>query len=136
MKSRSAILLVLSGLALLAGLSLAGCLPAASSPLPAAPKGLPPQGNPPPSSPANTSLKLTVTQPQDNDTVNASKVEVRGQTSPGAVVSIQDEIAIADNSGGFAITVPLEEGPNLIEVFASDDAGNEVEATLVIIRGG
>ncbi len=134
MKSRSAILLVLSGLALLAGLFLAGCVPA-SSPLPGAPKGLPPQGSPSPS-PANTNLKLTVTQPQDNDTVSASTVTVRGQTTPGAVVSIQDEIAIADNSGGFAITVPLEEGPNLIEVFASDDAGNEVEATLVIIRGG
>ena len=136
MKSRSSILVILSGLALLAGLFLAGCSPAASSPLPGTPKGLPPQGNPPLSSADNTSLKLTVNQPQDNDTVSASTVTVRGQTSPGAVVSILDEIAIADNSGGFAITVPLEEGPNLIEVFASDDTGNEVEATLVIIRGG
>lgn len=70
--------------------------------------------------------------------MNSDKVEVRGRTSPGAVVSVNDEIVNADAQGIFTLTVPLEEGLNILEVVASDDAGNEakVSLTVALVKGG
>ncbi len=76
---------------------------------------------------------LTVTEPTDNSIISADKVEVRGRTSPGAVVSVNGELAEVDEEGNFTMMVVLEEGPNIIEVIASDLEGNEQSRTLVII---
>ncbi len=76
---------------------------------------------------------LTVTQPADDSIINADKVEVMGRTTPGAVVSVNGELAEVDEEGNFTMMVVLEEGPNIIEVLASDLEGNEDSRTLVII---
>ena len=85
-----------------------------------------------------TGFFLTVTQPADNSVININKVEVRGRTSPGAVVSVNDEITTADTQGIFTNTITLEEGPNIIEVIASDEEGNEARTSLVVtlVKGG
>ncbi len=77
-------------------------------------------------------LSLVVTQPQDNYITNANTVEVRGRTNPAAVVSVNEGVAIADNQGNFAVTVTLNEGPNIIDVVTSDDAENQTGVTLVV----
>ena len=79
-----------------------------------------------------TAFYLEVTQPADNSIINVGTVEVMGRTSPGAVVSVNDEIAVADTQGTFVVTIALEEGPNIIEVIASDDEGNEAMASLTV----
>ena len=79
-----------------------------------------------------TDFYLEVTQPADNSIIDVGTVEVMGHTSPEAVVSVNDEIAIADTEGTFAVTITLEEGPNIIEVIASDDEGNEARASLTV----
>ena len=81
---------------------------------------------------------LTVTQPADNSIINADKLEVRGHTTPGAVVSVNGEMAVADTEGIFAVTLTLEEGPNIIEVIASDEEGNEARTSLTVtlVKGG
>jgi len=93
-----------------------------------------------PSSPPESSagLTLTVTQPADNSIISADEVEVRGHTSPGAVVSVNDEVTTADAQGIFATTLTLEEGPNIIEVVASDSEGNEarINLTVTLVKGG
>ncbi len=76
---------------------------------------------------------LTVTEPADNSIINADKVEVRGRTTPGAVVSVNGELAEVDEEGNFTMIVVLEEGPNIIEVIASDLEGNQESCVLVII---
>jgi hypothetical protein len=83
-------------------------------------------------------LLLEVVEPVDGSIVNVDKVEVRGQTVAGAVVSINAEIADVDERGNFAITIELEEGPNIIEVIASDEEGNEARASLTVtlVKGG
>jgi hypothetical protein len=48
------------------------------------------------------------------------------------VVSVNDAIVIAAGDGSFKATIPLEEGPNLVEVVASDEAGNETWLALTI----
>lgn len=77
-------------------------------------------------------LTLQVLSPQDGDTVNTKEIQVRGMTSAEAVVSVNDNILIAGADGTFETSVALEEGPNLIEVIASNEAGNEVTVELAV----
>ncbi len=91
-----------------------------------------PQEVTPPPAP-KSEFSLTVTEPTDESIINADKVEVMGITTPGAVVSVNGELAEVDGEGNFTMMVVLEEGPNIIEVIASDLEGNEESRTLVII---
>ncbi len=85
-----------------------------------------------------TGFSLTVTQPADNSLSNTERIEVRGHTNPGAVVSADQVITRADDQGNFTMTVRLEEGLNVIEVVASDETGNEatVNLTMTLLKGG
>ena len=87
--------------------------------------------------PIPTALFLTVTQPLDGEQVTTSSILVGGTTNPGAVVSVlvNDDVMIADveQNGSFSVTVTLEEGPNFIEVIASDQQGNEKSSTIAVI---
>jgi hypothetical protein len=77
-------------------------------------------------------LTLTVNSPQDGATVTAPEVVVTGTSSPGAVVTVNDDIIIVGDDGKFQSTVQLEEGPNLIEIVASNDVGDEKSIELGI----
>ena len=77
-------------------------------------------------------LPLSVLWPLDEAVVSTSSIEVMGTTGPGNVVSVNDVIVIAGEDGSFKAVIPLEEGPNLLEVVASDEAGNETWVTLTI----
>ena len=77
-------------------------------------------------------LFLDVMEPQDESTITISPVGVSGTTIPDAVVSVNGEIVEVDEQGNFTTMVTLEEGPNIIEVIASDLEGNEVSKILVI----
>ncbi len=87
--------------------------------------------------PTPVALFLSVTQPKDGSVVNTANVTVSGSTIPGAVVSVavNDTVYIAsvDARGDFSIAVPLDEGPNFIEVDASDDYGNQQSASIGIV---
>ena len=140
MSFKSPVKVLLGGLALVAllSVSLFGCAtgsapePAPSpSPAPAPAPALAP-GIPPAPLTAGTQLKLTVTQPADNIIVDTDRIEVKGTTGPGAVVSANSEFTTADSQGNFAIVVTLDEGPNIIEVVASDASGNEANLTLTV----
>jgi hypothetical protein len=78
------------------------------------------------------SLPLTVSEPKDNSTVTAGQVMIKGQTSPEAIVSVDDQADIAGDDGSFSIAVNLEDGPNLVDIIASNDNGDEVEVLLVV----
>lgn len=119
---------------------IAACAPApgeitpAPAPAPTpSPEEVTPSPMPEPTPIPEPEFFLTVTEPTDNSIINANKAEVRGRTSPGAVVSVNGELAEVDGKGNFTTLVVLEEGPNLIEVIASDLEGNEESRTLVII---
>ena len=143
MSLKNPVKVLLGGLALVAllSVSLLGCAtgsaPAPSpSPTPAAPapaaKPAPAPGMPSAPLTAGTQLKLTVIQPADNIIVDTDRIEVKGTTGPGAVVSANNEFTTADSQGNFVIAVMLDEGPNIIEVVASDASGNEANLTLTV----
>jgi len=77
-------------------------------------------------------LVVTITSPANETVVNTPQVEVNGQAPAETVVSIGDIITVVDASGKFSIPVPLEEGPNDLEIVASDPDGNEASANLVV----
>ena len=78
-------------------------------------------------------LWLQVLSPQDEAVVNTPQVDVIGSAPAGAVISANDEILIVGDDEQFKTTVSLDEGPNLIEIIASDDNGNEISLILTII---
>jgi len=83
--------------------------------------------------PEVSTVSLTVTEPLDETTVYVADLVVKGQTEPDAVVSVNEAVVDVDAEGKFSTTVTLEEGPNLIEVLASDCEGNEGSVTLTVI---
>ncbi len=85
----------------------------------------------PKTSPA--ALKLLVTSPVDESVVNVASITVTGQTIPGAVVSVNGDLIDVDATGKFRIPVNLEEGPNVMEIVASDDRGSELSTVVRII---
>jgi len=87
--------------------------------------------------PTSTALFLEIVEPENESTVSTESIIVSGSTIPDAVVSIlvdtEIEIADVDEQGDFSATVTLAEGPNYIEVLASDQEGNEEYSILVVI---
>ena len=78
------------------------------------------------------SLWLQILAPLNEAVVNTPQVDVSGSAPAGTVISINDEILIVDLDGQFKTTVSMEEGPNLIEIIASDESGNEIPMLLTI----
>ena len=78
------------------------------------------------------SLWLQVLSPQDETVINLPQVDVIGSAPAGTVVSINEEILIVGDDQQFKITVSLDEGPNLIEIVASDENGNEMSLLLTV----
>jgi hypothetical protein len=86
----------------------------------------------PTNAPETAGLWLQVLAPLDEAVVNTPQVDVTGSAPAGAVVSIDDEILIVGSDQQFKTTVMLDEGPNLIEVIASDESGNELSVLLTV----
>ena len=77
-------------------------------------------------------MPLTITEPADGATLTSNAISVKGQTAPGANVSVNDQAFLADKDGNFAVNLNLESGPNTIDVVASDDSGNSQESLLIV----
>ena len=76
---------------------------------------------------------LLVTEPVGDSIVNSSSVTVTGSTTPDAVVSINGESTEVDIDGAFSAEVILEEGPNSVEVVASNLQGDQESVILALI---
>jgi len=92
---------------------------------------------PPTSTATPAALFLKVTSPEDQSAVSTASIQVSGSTIVGAVVSVSvndnTQMADVDQNGNFQVTVPLEEGPNQIDVVASDQEGNEQSSTITVM---
>jgi hypothetical protein len=75
---------------------------------------------------------IQVLSPQDGAVVNTPQIQVTGTSTPGSVVTVNDVILIVGADGQFTAAIPLEEGPNLIEVIASNDSGSETSVELTV----
>lgn len=77
-------------------------------------------------------LWFQILSPQDEAIVSTPQVDVIGSAPSGAIVSINDEILIVGSDQQFKARVTLDEGPNLIEIIASNEAGDESSLMLTI----
>jgi hypothetical protein len=77
-------------------------------------------------------LWLQILAPLDEAVVDTPQVDVIGSAPAEAVISVDDQIVIVGSDMRFAIPMTLEEGPNLIEIIASDENGNELSALLTV----
>lgn len=78
--------------------------------------------------------ELTVSQPQDGQSFNksAGPVSIQGQTDPGAEVTVNEFIAVVDDSGKFSYLYNLKDGDNPLKIEAKDKAGNKTTKELTI----
>ncbi len=82
---------------------------------------------------ASGALWLNILSPLDQAVVNVAQIEVVGQAPPDTVVTINDEIVVVGPEGQFTVVVALVEGPNAIEVVASDVEGTEIDTILSVV---
>jgi len=75
---------------------------------------------------------LLVTQPEDQSIISAVKIPLAGRTVPGAVVSVNGVSVPVDAVGIYATTLSLDEGPNIIDVLATNVDG-EVLSTIIAV---
>jgi uncharacterized protein YfaP (DUF2135 family) len=138
------ILITISSLILI-GLVLAGC--SQGGPRTSSPAVKNPAASTNPVSPSQTNAQVTledttgvlqsdiplkVASPVDSADLNADTITVQGQTTPGAVVQVNDMSGIADANGNFSIPISLEQGPNAIDVIATDDTGKQGEVLILV----
>ncbi|MBI2756987.1 MAG: hypothetical protein HYX52_09795 [Chloroflexi bacterium] len=81
-------------------------------------------------------LQLVTPESQDVEVaVEQAILLIQGIATPGAVVSVEGELADVDEQGQFRVEVALAEGANTVEVVASDDSGAAVATTVFVVRG-
>jgi len=77
-------------------------------------------------------LWLRVLSPPDEAVVNTPQVVIVGSAPAGAVLSVNDDILLVGDDQHFKTTISLDEGPNLIEIIASDNNGSETSIILAV----
>lgn len=107
----------------------ANSAPAATSVAPSAPSG----ADTPASDIVPAGFFLAVTAPQNEAVVKVSPLPVQGQTTPDSVATVNGQVVEVDAQGQFLAQVMLEEGPNFIEVLASDFDGHQQGQILTVI---
>ncbi len=72
------------------------------------------------------------TSSNDDVFVTQNSYEVSGRTTVDALLSVNDSVLEVDEQGRFAFAVDLEEGPNIIEIVASNAAGEQYDEVLLV----
>ncbi|HEY4688074.1 MAG TPA: hypothetical protein VIK33_02095 [Anaerolineae bacterium] len=80
-----------------------------------------------------SNFPLKIETPLDGETLQASPWLVIGETQPNALVSVNDVIGFANAEGRFALSVPLTEGPNVLEIIASNTVGEQVFVIVTVL---
>lgn len=83
-------------------------------------------------------LFLTLVNPVEQDvevSLETAQLTIQGTTLPGAVVSIEGELADIDDQGNFVGATTLDQGANEIEIVSSDSQGNQVGTSIFVTRG-
>ena len=81
----------------------------------------------------NSAPFLFVLDPEDGFVTKLRTVLVEGATERGATVTIKD-ISVLAVDGSFRISVPIDEGENVLVVTSKDDTGNYNSVSVKVIR--
>lgn len=79
-------------------------------------------------------LFLEMISPDSNELfVTQSSFEFSGRTTVDALLSVNDHVLEVDEQGHFTLNMDLEEGPNVVEVVASNALGEQFDEVLLVI---
>ncbi len=78
-------------------------------------------------------VPISLTAPHDGETVNTSPLLVSGVTAPNAIVSVNDTVGVADVEGRFDLMVPVQAGPNVLEIIASQANGQQAFLIMTVM---
>jgi hypothetical protein len=81
----------------------------------------------------NYDLSLQLEGVGDENVVYGSIMVIKGRTLPDAILSINGVIVEVDADGRFEREIRLDPGASVIEVVASDLAGNQISAILSVV---
>ena len=76
---------------------------------------------------------LLITEPENQSVVETPTMPLSGRTGPNAVVSINGRSVPVDRFGYFSANILLEEGPNFIDVVATNDDGTTLTEVVAVI---
>ena len=76
---------------------------------------------------------LLITEPENQSVVETPTLPLSGRTGPNAVVSINGRSVPVDRFGYFSASILLEEGPNFIDVVATNDDGRTLSEVVAVI---
>ena len=79
--------------------------------------------------------KLTIEKPQEGSQYFGSsqkKIEVIGETEPGAEVLVNNRSMVVDQKGKFSTIIQLNDGEQTISAIARDAAGNETKQEIKV----
>jgi predicted thioesterase len=81
---------------------------------------------------STAALFIKISEPVDESVTGNSTLTIKGQTLPGADVSINADIVSVDSNGNFSQQVTLAAGPNVFDVTATNDQGDETSTEVVV----
>ena len=88
----------------------------------------------PTATPAPEEFVLHIVEPVEAETLTTNPtLLVSGRTRVDAVVTVNDTFVDPDIDGRFSAEIPLDEGPNIIEVVASIATGEQLSVVLAVI---
>jgi len=75
----------------------------------------------------NTPPKLLISDPTDNTTISGdtNTVTVNGMTDDNVTVTVNDRVVVIKTDNSFSFIYPLNEGDNILNIVATDTAGNQ-----------
>jgi hypothetical protein len=75
----------------------------------------------------NTPPRLVISDPTDNTTISGdpNTVTVNGMTDDNVTVTINDRMVVIKTDNSFSFNYPLNEGDNMLNIMATDAAGNQ-----------
>ncbi|MGP8110289.1 MAG: Ig-like domain-containing protein [Thermoplasmata archaeon] len=79
-----------------------------------------------------TPPSLTISSPITGSITRDSIAQVNGTTDPGATVAVNGVQAAVSGSGGFSVSLPLEEGLNTVTAVATNAAGNTATTSVTV----
>lgn len=76
---------------------------------------------------------LVITEPRDQSIVSEATIRLSDLTGTDAIVTVQGVGITVDAVGVFSTTIALDQGPNVIDVVATDADGRVLSAVIAII---
>lgn len=70
---------------------------------------------------------------KDEFETKEEEIEIKGQTDSGVNLTINGRLVFVETDGNFSYLLPLVEGENLIEIIATDEAGNQTKVERKIV---